>query len=231
MKLATKIWMSLAILLIGYAVSVVTSYLLGNRVTAVASHIRDSIYPVASRTDGIAAKLNTVWLLQKDSVVQGDPADIVRAENLASQIVVEMRAVGVIEGIPPAFGQNLLDTATAIEALSRDAGPIYRGLILAADNPSAELQERAQVIAGRRNELTGIVAALSADAARRLRAELQSIEDLSQMQSRASIIVFLLVMIVSIPLVSLSIRLIILKPFQRLLKLSLIHISEPTRPY
>ena len=80
MKLAPKIWLSLSVLLAGYAVSVTVDYLLNRRVVERTAYVWDCAYPVSIQAEGIVIAHENLWSLYRDAVLMGDADRIEQAE-------------------------------------------------------------------------------------------------------------------------------------------------------
>ncbi len=218
MKLAPKIWLSLSVLLAGYAVSVTVDYLLNRRVVERTAYVWDCAYPVSIQAEGIVIAHENLWSLYRDAVLMGDADRIEQAEELASRTAADIQALAVHKDIPQSFSDNAGTTSDDLRTVAREAGETYRALIQADDEPSVELQEMVGTLAIRRRELTRALASLSANASEDLKTQLETIRRSSEMQSHVNITVFLLVLLVTLPLVSVAIRRVILAPFRQILQ-------------
>ncbi len=228
MKLAPKLWLCLSVLLAGYAVSVAVDYQLNRHVVDHTAYVWDSAYPVSIRMEGVVTAHQNLWTLYRDAVLMGDADRIQQAEDLASRTVVTLAALAARNDIPPSFADNADKASEAMKALSLDAEAVYRVLIQAGDDPSPELQKKVGALARRRNELTLALTALSAAAAGDLEKQLRTVQSSVQLQSRVNITLFLLVLLITVPIVSVAIRRIILAPFRRILQTA--HTGESLDP-
>jgi len=217
-KLATKIWLSLSVLLAGYAVSVAAGYLLNRRVVRRADRVWECAYPAAIESETFVRMHEVLQAHYKDGVVMGDALRIDKAQELERQLSGAIAVFGTRRGIPRSCEKGARAVANALSEMRGESGTVYKQLIRAGDTPSVELQQKVSVLADRRRNLGVALAALHHDASKNLETELNTIRRLSAVQSPISVFVFAVVLLFSVPLTSVSIRRVVLAPFQRILE-------------
>jgi len=217
MKLATKIWLSLSVLLAGYTVSVTVGYILNRHVAERTAYVRNFAYPAVIQAEAIAGTYEDLCSYYKDGVVMGDLSRIWEAEQLVPELESNIKTLGECAESAQLLTNDVNATASKLVALSSEAGEVYRILIRAGDIPSDEVQVKTGELARRQQELGEELAAIRTNAAESFEAELETIRRLSAVQARINIAVFAVVLLISIPLVSAAIRRVVLAPFRSIL--------------
>ncbi len=217
MKLATKIWLSLSLFVVGYAVSVAVGYAMSRRVAQRTMRLSERAYPLAMQTEAIVHRYEKIESQYKDGVVMGDVSRVRLAEQLVPQLIRELRMVAATPNISQSIRTTSQAAVEALITLASEGGGIYRTIIRAGDAPPVDIQKAAGMLAARRLSLGKELSALAAAAADDLQAELAAIRQLSVVQSRLLAAVFLLVLLVSAPSAAMVIRRLVLLPFERIL--------------
>ncbi len=218
MRLSRKIWLSLTVLLVGYAASVTVSHVLNRRVVERTAYVWDSAYPVSMQAEEIVRDNKQLWALYRDAVLMGEADRIETAEALGARIAADIEALAAYQGMSVASAEAAVRVGQQLEALARESKATYNSLIQSDNAPSDALQEDIGELATRRRDLTRALGTISAGAAEHLKTQLDTIRHLSIIQSRVGITVFVLVLVVSLPLVSVSIRRLVLAPFMQILQ-------------
>jgi len=217
-RLATKIWLSLSVLLAGYAVSVAVGYVLNRRVAGRAEYAWKQAYPAAVEAEALLGIHRVLEAHYKDGVVMGDASRIDQAAELERRLGKAIMTLATRPGLSQALQDDARAAAVYLSAMSGEICDVYRELIRAGDAPSVALQRKVGALAGKRHGLDMALRELHHHATRALDAELDSIRRLSAVQSPINVVVFGLVLLVSVPLISVSIRRVVLAPFQQILE-------------
>jgi signal transduction histidine kinase/CheY-like chemotaxis protein len=217
MKLATKIWLSLSLLVVGYSVSVAVGYVLNRRVSERTMYISERAYPLTMQTEAIVRSYEEIESQYKDGVVMGNIGRVQQAEQCVLRLETDLRELADRSGSPLPVHGAARAAADELVTLASEGAGVYRTLIEAGDSPPVDIQEEAGMLAGRRLRLGKELCALAAAAAADLQSELGAIRKLSMVQSRLNIAVFLIALLISVPSASMAVRRVVLLPFERIL--------------
>ncbi|MDH3345751.1 MAG: PAS domain S-box protein, partial [Kiritimatiellaceae bacterium] len=215
--MASKIWLSLSVLLAGYLLSVSVGYVLNRQIATLSGHAWKYDYPVTMAMEGVVKSHESMWEGYRNAVLLGDPAHSQQALKSAAIVMTDLQALEALQSGVHDHASDLAPVITMFEQLSKDAAVVYPELIVAGDYPSDELQDQVQSVAELKETFARILNDLQVLAAEEFKEQLEEIQRLSMMQARVNLTVFAVVLLISIPLVSVSIRRIILTPFQRIL--------------
>lgn len=217
MRLATKLWLVLSLLVAAYSVSLVMGYVSDQEIIERTDYVQSVAYPatqLASKSIHTFEQLNGHY---KDAVVLGDEAYLSLAGLLVSDIVFDLQQLSRIEGVPHRVASAAGNTASELKTLSGQLDEAYSELIRAGDSPDDALQARVGLLAERREKLADSLNAVSGALEERFNTELAEMQVLSRERLQSSVIVFLLALLITIPVASLAIRRLVLNPFNRML--------------
>lgn len=217
MRLATKLWLLLSLLVGAYSVSLVLGYVSDQEIIERTDYVQSVAYPatqLANRSINTFDQLNGHY---KDAVVLGDEAYLSLASLLVSDVQSELQQLSLLRGVPPIVATAAGNAGTELSALSKELNKAYSELIQAGDSPDLALQSRVGRLAVRRENLADSLQAISGALEDRFNTELAEMQVLSRQRLETSIVVFLLALLFTIPLASIAIRRLVLNPFNRML--------------
>lgn len=217
MKLATKMWLVLSLLVGGYSISLVLGYLSDQEIIERSDYVQSVAYPatqLANKLTNAFEQLNTHY---KDAVVLGDEFHLSLADELVTDTVSDLHRLSRLRGVMPEVAEQAQRAGDELRDLSLQLNDAYMKLIRAGDTPGFALQEQVAELAERRNTLTDSLRGIAEAIEGRFNTELTEMQELSKRRLQSSITVFVLALLITIPLASLAIRRVILNPFNRML--------------
>lgn len=217
MKLSTKLWLVASLLLGGYGVSLVLGYFSGQEIVDRSDYVQSVAYPatrLATKVNTAFDQLNTHF---KDAVVLGDETHLEIAGNLAAVIIADLDKLSTLRNVNHTVTAQAGAASTRLTDLATELDSVYRSLITAGDAPDLALQEQVGQLAERRDAFAVSLAQISRLLDTRFHDELKQMQDLSRRQLQASVVVFLLALLVTIPMASVALRRVVLDPFNRML--------------
>jgi len=217
-KLATKLWLSMVLLVGGYVGSVATGYVLNSRSANLVIRVQSATHPATRAVETALERYSDFRELQRGAVLLGEAGMLEEAERhragmqTALETLIDLEALST--GVRVLAGRLSRD---AVE-LAQDARPLYSELIRTGDNPPAKLQHAAAALAQRGDAIEARLIDLRSVTVAALRSDLDAIHGMNLLQGRMNLIVFGLVLLVSFPLMSLTVKRVVLAPLWRLLE-------------
>jgi signal transduction histidine kinase len=178
MRIVTKIWLSLAILLCGQAVAVVTNDGLTRSNELFLKRAEEDIVPAMIAAQGASTAFKQLFQDYQDAVVFGEGAALERTRPVIDAIAADLGKATAASSLETALREAATSHLAAVRAFTHDAEPTYRAL--AASSPDAGLPARAAQLKARfealsadldrftgqvRAALTGAMLARNADSA------------------------------------------------------------------
>lgn len=217
MKLATKFWLVLSLLVGGYSVSLVLGYISDQKIIERSDYVQNVAYPATRLSHKLINTFERLNIHYKDAVVLGDELHISLASALVSDTVSDLNRLSKLSGVMPEVAAQADRAGNDLRELSQQLNDVYVELIRAGDTPGFALQARVGELAERRAKLGYILENIAEAIEDRFNTELTEMQELSRRQLQTNIVVFLLALLVTIPLASLTIRRVVLNPLNRML--------------
>lgn len=217
MRLATKLWLVLSLLVAAYSVSLVLGYVSDQEIIERTDYVQSVAYPATQLANKSMSSFEQMNDHYKDAVVLGDEAYLSLASDLVSDTVVVLHQLSALTGVPDSVAREASSAGMELDALAIELNEAYAKLIHAGDAPDTMLQDRVAELAERRNMLEVALLRISKSLENLFNAELAQMQLLSRERLETSILVFLIALLVTIPLASLAIRRLVLNPFNRML--------------
>ena len=158
MKLVTKIWLSLALLIAGYVMTVVVTDIRSREDERFLQKIESESVPNLQHAHTAAVSAKLMIAAFQDAVVFADPGGVEQARAIAQELE---ESLGQIRGDDVASRGHQSAAGEIISSLTpfvADAGRLY--LRLAKNDPDKELTSQARVMKERSDALTDAIAAL-----------------------------------------------------------------------
>ncbi len=195
--IAKKIWISLAVLVLGYLISTLTGFVFGRHVENRLVNTSDALFPAAQQAQQALTAFNEQIKLYNDAVMLGD-ADMVETAGASSGASLEALAtIAGLSGLNAAHGKEARDLADALEAYTANAQKIYGAMSQASDNAAAgaALAKQAMALAKQTDGLRDRLTAFKESMDTALKNELTAASRLSHQQRWFNVFLFVAIVI------------------------------------
>ncbi len=216
-KIATKIWISIALIICGYISAVFLTALHNSYTMKQVRHIDVEARPFSEQCTQLFYEFNTMNNAYETAAVIGDMSYLDVAQEYAKRFVATEKSLSEYSGIPE-------DIQSFIPALQNDLYELlvledntYADMFAMMGDPSDDLLKRLKELAGKRTALKEQIDELRGIAGRHLGEEVQALRLSTARQSRVQIIAFVLIMMMAVPLTTFVINKYILHPLSRLI--------------
>ena len=247
-QLTGKIWLSVSIIIMGYALSTLIGTYYGLETTRQLSTTNDVIFPATQLSNQVLSNFRLQIQLYDDGVVLGDKDKLTEAHRVSELVLQDLREL-VNKPLPPAKLQQIGNLIKRIEAFSTSAPSVYSQLIpdammdlddlevppeapphpneLPASPPSpapveqlteTELTDIAKKLADETAVLKLKLEALSKHFSDNLQDGLNDIITKDEVRRKLGVILFVLVVLGSIIMISIVVRRFITIPLARTVK-------------
>lgn len=219
--IATKIWFSLSILIIGYLFSTVVGYFLGGRTESSLLKVSEQRFPIAQKAEAAFTKFNNMINLLSEAVLMGDPGRIDLANTQSSEVRRLLIEIDGIASNDPHVHHNIHQALVVFDQFNEHAESVYRCL----SNPRCEsastdeMIRKTKELAGLTDHIARRLHLAAEQASDQLRSDLSRIRQISRKQRYANVVIFAGVVICSVMLIAFIITRSIMAPLQRTLML------------
>ncbi len=216
LNITAKIWLSIAIFVLGYVISTGLQQVQGVSTERTLRTVSQALFPAAQRSQEAEAAFQRVVKGFGDAVLIQDASALDRAVDDGRQVTAGLRAIAAIGGIAEDRAQQARKLASAVEQLVSDARDAY-GTVMSNPSAMATMQGRMGDLASRtdsvKTELKQVKERFSQDLQERLR----NVEGSSAQHRWVALIVFAATLLLAAVLVNLTIRRAIAGPILRVI--------------
>jgi methyl-accepting chemotaxis protein len=141
LKISQKIWLSLAIIIIGYAISTFMGLAMGNNTRSQLEKVADNIFPATVESQAALSSFEKQVGFYNDAFLMGEESAIDSAISEAEKVRSSLEMIVSLNGLE----KEILDEAAGLidifDGYSAAANEIYRGLSNGMDVDSTVLSE------------------------------------------------------------------------------------------
>ena len=209
-RIIWKTWGSFGILIVGYLISTGIGYI-GYR--AVVRRVTKSVsatFPFVRHGQAALSAFRRATKLHEDAVLTGEVSLLAAAGKEIDAVNGALGSVAELADLEAAACEEAGRILDALASYSALAGEFYAKMC-EGDN-SAEVVGGAQRLAGLRAEIQDALVALDAAATSQLKRELGSVAQASKRRQAASLYLFLIVLVVSLPMIWLVLTRLVERP-------------------
>ena len=200
LSITRKIWLSVSILLVGYAGSTVLGFSQGGLTCNELDQVSENLFP-ASVSSQVALNAFREQIAHfSDGVTLGEPEAVGLGTGLGLEVQGTLKVLHNQLPLEHAARGTTLALERRVQAFTQDAGPVYGDLSEGMESP--ELTEAAASLAHRFQEIEGELIGLKGALAMALRTSLSSIAMNTQQQQYFNLAVFVTVVVSALLLVA-----------------------------
>jgi signal transduction histidine kinase/HAMP domain-containing protein len=218
LSIAVKIWMSIIFVIGGYIATVLLAFFITQSTSRVITYIDEEARPFSEECTQLLYDFFSINSAYETAALIGEMNYFEDAGRLRKKIETLLYRMKDLEGLP----SDLLAETTALdEALSillSDQYATYMELAQLADSPSDELLLRLAGVNDRKQAMEERLLSQRENAKEHLRKEVHRLQAATTLKSRIDIIVFVIVMLISLPLITLAINTYTLNPLRSLIR-------------
>jgi methyl-accepting chemotaxis protein len=213
-----KIWLSIAVFVLGYVISVGRDQIDGVRTEGDLRVASEALFPAAQRTQQAEAAFQRAVKLFSDAVMVQDAGLLDGAVNDARSVVDDLSAAAAVGGLPAERSAEARALANSLEAFYKDADATYRKILANPANLNRAAQEHIKELAGRTDTIKAKLQTLRTHTSEDLKVKLAELQDGSARQRKVALWLFTVTLGVAILIVNLTIRRSITGPIQRVIE-------------
>jgi methyl-accepting chemotaxis protein len=204
LNITTKIWLSVAVFILGYVLSTALSQIQGGQARTALRSTSEGLFPAAQRSQEAEAAFQRTVKAFSDAVIMQDASGLGRAAADGHQAVAALKAAAAVPGLAPERAAEAAKLAGLVNQLIADAETAY-GAALSGDlSPATKDQMR--LLATRTDAAKASLAKTKEQFAGDLRQQLSVLEQRSARQSTLALAVFFGTLIVAGAIVHFTIR-------------------------
>ncbi|MBU0993611.1 MAG: response regulator [Proteobacteria bacterium] len=218
-RISTKIWLSLSILVFGYFISMMVGFLLGRQTESRLLYVSAQWFPSAKYSQLAVLSFNEQLKLYKNGVLFGDETLFESAYNKSVEVCNSLDAILKIREWDVQTKTLITDVVKNIKTFTDGAQKAYSVLSNPWENiPDDELeaiQNEAAQLANVSRELQDELVAISKMFSDGLNTELSSVRTINRQQRYLNMVIFFVVVILALSLVYLVVSRSISKPLEK----------------
>ncbi len=226
LKISTKIWLSLSILVIGYFISMLFGFILGQQAELRLHIVSESLFTAAKQSQLAQMAFKEQIKNFNDGVLLGELAFIESAEMKANEVSNALTIILSLKHIDPFNLERVRMIEKNLKEFNTAAWPVYSRLSAFLDYVSEieaedvfkereKLENQAFALAKKTDYLGKELDDLSADLSENLKKELAEIGNLTLRQRYLNLIVFFVVVISAVSLIILIVTRSINRPLEK----------------
>lgn len=168
MRIVTKIWLGMTILVVGYVMTVVGNDIQSRRGEAFLARVDRSLAPSVNAAQEAVTAFKQLIIDYEDSVIAGDLTALTQAATNGAAALVALHAIGDLGDLPSSRTREVRHLASRIVGFQTEADVVYRKI--AATPTATDMATRAADLNRRMESLRDDLAALE----RSLRADMHT---------------------------------------------------------
>ncbi|MFZ5572860.1 MAG: PAS domain-containing sensor histidine kinase [Thermodesulfobacteriota bacterium] len=226
LKISTKIWLSLSILVIGYFISMLFGFILGEKAEFRLHIVSESLFTAAKQSQLAQMAFKEQIKNFNDGILLGEMAFIESAEVKAGEVSRALQIILGLRDIDSPKKERVRKLEQDLKEFNTAAWPVYSRLSAFLDyvaeieaedvfREREKLENQAFALAKKTEYLGKELDALSADFSDELKKELADIGSLTLRQRYLSLIVFFVVVISAVSLIILIVTRSISRPLEK----------------
>ena len=221
LRIAQKIWLGLSILVIGYLVSMVFGFVLGQYTELRLYDVEDSMFPAAIQSQRALSAFNNQITRYGEAVMAGDSELLNMAQEHAAEVTQALEAIATLTRLHQESRKAVRETLEQFEAFSASAQTIYAAMNDSLEGEGAldgvtALGEQAAVLAQETKNIQQALEGFNALFAETLKTEVSAIRTRSKQNRYLNLAVFVLVVVLALVTVNFLITRSITRPLAAL---------------
>ncbi|MDY0092830.1 MAG: ATP-binding protein [Candidatus Vecturithrix sp.] len=231
LSIATKIWLSLSILVLGYFILVLLSFHLEKSMKTRLRDVSEVLIPAAKQSELAYASFTEQIRLYNDAVMMGEEALIGSAQNYAERTRTALQIIANLEELKPQQKEMITEVLDQVIAFTVSAQDVYVELSSAfADTEAATaetteqldlaLQDHAIQLGQQTEEIQKQLRAFVDQFANELKTELDSINDVARRYGKMNLFISIIIVISALTLIAVILKHSIIHPVSRIVDIA-----------
>ncbi len=150
LRISNKVWISLGILIVGYFISMVAGYYLGQKTESIVLQASDALFPATMNSNAALTAFKEQMKGYNDAVLMGEESIFTQTKEKSEEVKQNLTDIVKMEGIDTALAADINKTISALTAFTATAQEVYgaisRGESSGNDKQMAQLAEQTQGI-------------------------------------------------------------------------------------
>lgn len=230
LKLGTKIWLSLSIMIIGFLIVGTLAVELGWRMKERMEQVEVTLIPAAKQSE-IALREFTIQIqVYEDVVMMGEESLLEVAQKQSEHVQDALTRMINLEGIEPEKKAQLQATMEQVQQFTLSAHEIYAKMssmemgdtaeTLPARTNTSALEDQAFLLAQQTDDIRQKLTAFVKEFDARLNAELSSVHETTEQHGRQSVIVAVVVCVMALSMIAFIVKKSIIRPMLRIVEIA-----------
>jgi two-component system sensor histidine kinase/response regulator len=225
LTIATKIWLSIGIFVIGFVLSTVLVQVQGVSREKVLRTTSGALFPAAQKSQDAQASFLLSVRAFEDAAVMQDPSGLERAAQGGRHAVADLTAIASITGLSMERSSEAGKLAADVSTFLADAQHTYGAVVNNPTDLTDQTQERVRALGLRTDKIRSSLQAAQDRFSNDLHQRLSNVESQSVRQRWGALLVFAATLIVAAWMVNFTIHRVITGPLLRI-NSELIHTKE-----
>jgi methyl-accepting chemotaxis protein len=213
--IAAKIWLSIGVFAAATLLSLGVSQIEAMRAETRLRTTSDALFPAAQKGQDAVAAFERMAQRFQEAVMLEETSALDQGAEDGMTAARALSAAAGIAGLDPGRAASLAALASSVTVFSNDARSAYAPMVSAGSNLTPEMGATSRRVAEDTTKLREAISAASTQLAADLRAELARTVESSATQRRISLIAFIVALLVSGTIATLTIRRAIVAPIRR----------------
>lgn len=218
LSIAVKIWTSILFLIVGYLMTVGLAFFLTQSTARIIDHIDGEARPFSEECTQLLYDFFSINSAYETAALIGELDYFDKADVLRNKIKQLLRRMRNLEGLPPELLQEAEVIHDALFDLLEVQHVTYIELAKLKGMPSDNLLQRLAGLNQRKDAMEERLLIQQRNGKEHLRNEVHMLQTATTLKSRIDIIVFVIVMLITLPLIRLAVHTYTLNPLRILLQ-------------
>jgi methyl-accepting chemotaxis protein len=207
LRIAQKIWLGLSILVIGYLVSMVFGFVLGQYTELRLHDVEESMFPAAIQSQRAVSAFNNQITRYGEAVMAGDVELLDLAQEQATEVTQALEAIADLARLDQESREAVRETLEQFEAFSASAQTVYTAMSEGSEDEGAldgvaALGEQAAALAQETKDIQQALEGFNVLFADTLKTEVSAIRTRSKQNRYLNLAVFVIVVVLALIIVN-----------------------------
>jgi len=216
LNITAKIWLSIAVFVLGFVVATVLGQLQGRSTESALRTASESLFPAAQQSQNGANGFEKMVKGFSDAVMTQDASGVEQSAAEGRQVVESLRGLSSLSGSTADRRDEAGKLAVSVDQFVSEAQSVY-GAVLSNPANMAKMQDRMRGLATLTESSKAALQKLKEECSGDLKQQLATVQDGSARQRLVDLVVFAVTLLVAGVIVNLTIRRAITGPIMRVI--------------
>jgi hypothetical protein len=205
LNITAKIWLSIAVFVLGFVVSTVLGQLQGRTTENALRTASESLFPAAQESQSAANAFQRMVKGFSDAVMTQDASGVEHSSEEGRQVVASLRSLASVSGSPVERREEAGKLSASVAQFVSEAQIVY-GAVLADPANMTRMQNRIRDLASVTEGIKASLEKLKDQCSSDLQQQLAAVHDGSAHQRSAALVVFAITLVLACGIVHITIR-------------------------